>query len=278
SEQTARPSLPPLQIPKFKGQPWEWDQFWGIFSSVVDSRRISKIEKLNYLIEALQGPARDAVQDLQITEAIDLLKNRFGSQDAIVGRLLSSMQTLNSRTTRLSDQRRILDKIASIVSQLRQKGEAVDTEQMKRTILGKFSEKIQRSVLKRRKSSSESWTTQDLLNELSNYFATEDDIQYCMGTVDDTGSKGRRTTEVKTPYWMNNPKAPKTMSSKQFPCFYCHRTDHIPINCKEFSTYAQRIEQMQRRNLCRNCGASSHSTHDCTRGDIQRSPLQEQDR
>ena len=40
----------------------------------------------------------------------------------------------------------------------------------------------------------------------------------------------------------------------------------IPTNCNESATYDQRMEQMQRRNLCRNCGASSHSTEDCTRG------------
>ncbi|VDP26516.1 unnamed protein product [Heligmosomoides polygyrus] len=49
---------------------------------------------------------------------------------------------------------------------------------MRRTILGKLTNKIQRAVHKRRESW---WTTVDLLQSLQDYFATEDEIQHAKG-------------------------------------------------------------------------------------------------
>ncbi|KAK6762942.1 hypothetical protein RB195_023593 [Necator americanus] len=61
TDNEVRPQIPPLQIPKFKGNPWEWDQSWGIFNSTIHDRRISKIEKFTHLLEALQETARDSL-------------------------------------------------------------------------------------------------------------------------------------------------------------------------------------------------------------------------
>ncbi|KAK6760889.1 hypothetical protein RB195_022091 [Necator americanus] len=99
------PQIPPLQISKFRGNPWEWDQFWGIFNATIHDRKISKIEKFTHLLEALQGPARDTVQDLQITAenydidiVLDILKRRYGNEEAIVGHLLSKLQFLQQQS------------------------------------------------------------------------------------------------------------------------------------------------------------------------------------
>ncbi|KAK6763932.1 hypothetical protein RB195_024318 [Necator americanus] len=84
ADNKALPRIPPLQIPKFRGNPWEWDQFWGTFNATIHDRKISKIEKFTHFLEALQGLARDTVQDLQITAenydvAVDILKRRYGN-------------------------------------------------------------------------------------------------------------------------------------------------------------------------------------------------------
>ena len=42
--------LPHLQLPEFKGDPKEWNNFWDMFVSVVhDNEELSQIQKLTYL-------------------------------------------------------------------------------------------------------------------------------------------------------------------------------------------------------------------------------------
>ncbi|PIO73190.1 hypothetical protein TELCIR_04860, partial [Teladorsagia circumcincta] len=92
-------------IPRFDGRLWEWDHFWGIFETVVHKRNFSKIEKLSYLLEALQGPAKDTVNRLQITAdnydvAIQLLRKKYDNREAVVNQLLQNLhdiQTFNRK-------------------------------------------------------------------------------------------------------------------------------------------------------------------------------------
>ncbi|RCN45652.1 hypothetical protein ANCCAN_08309 [Ancylostoma caninum] len=44
----------------------------------------------------------------------------------------------------------MLDRILPIISQLKQKGENTNPQHMRRTILGKFMDKVQRSMLKKK--------------------------------------------------------------------------------------------------------------------------------
>ncbi|KAK6760888.1 hypothetical protein RB195_022090 [Necator americanus] len=52
----------------------------------------------------------------------------------------------------------------------------------------------------------------------------------------------------------------------KYPCFYCSCTDHKATACTSYPTYSQRMAEIQRRNLCRNCGASNHQTAACPCG------------
>ncbi|KAK6023930.1 zinc knuckle [Ostertagia ostertagi] len=202
--------------------------------------------------------------------AVNLLQCRYGNEGAIIGHLLTALQSIRQPSPRLSDQRRILEKVTPLVSQLRQKGECVDTQHMKRTILGKFSEKIQRSVLKQLRhqgsdSNEQSWTTQQLLRCLQEYFDTEDMIQHAKGFSDENP---RRNPNAVQPQKTSSASVRTTPQSNvgKYLCFYCHRADHRPSACTKFSTYAQRISEIHRQNLCQNCGSSTHQATSCPCG------------
>ncbi|KAL6723514.1 hypothetical protein Aduo_018508 [Ancylostoma duodenale] len=232
---------------------------------------ISNIEKLTYLLESLQGPAKDAVKDLQITSdnydlAINLLQRKYGNREAIVARLLQNLQQLHSQSDRISDQAQVLEKFLSIISQLEQKGEMVNTQHMQRTIMGKFSDDIQRTMLrKKHASSSDAWTTRELLRQLEEYFHTEEEIQQIKGPKEETSKK--------PPPRRFSPKRTRDIPAKtvrKYPCFYCGRGDHSPQICPKYSSYEQRMELIRQRNLCRNCGSRDHTVKDCPRGACRR--------
>ncbi|VDO75433.1 unnamed protein product [Haemonchus placei] len=58
-------NLAPIPIPKFSGRIWEWDTFWGAFKHSVDSREMDDLYKMNYLLDALQGEAKETVKQFE---------------------------------------------------------------------------------------------------------------------------------------------------------------------------------------------------------------------
>ncbi|PIO75437.1 tetratricopeptide repeat protein [Teladorsagia circumcincta] len=263
SNETVTPRLAPLQIPRFDGRLWEWDHFWGVFDAVVHKRNFSKIKKLSYMLEALQGPAKDTVNRLQITAdnydiAIQLLRKKYDNQEAVVNQLLQNLHDIQPESTTVTDQINTLDRILPIISQLERKGENTDTQQMRRTILEKFSEKIQRAMLKKKASSQKpSWTTKQLLQDLQDFFEMEAQIQNIRGTMSEEFNISTPSLARKTKLLNQN--------NRSFQCFYCNANDHAPKSCPRYPTIDQQLQLIRQRN-CENCGSREHRPKNCTRG------------
>ena len=80
----AKPKLPKLCLPKFKGNVKKWHAFWELFESLIhENSEMSSIDKFNYLSTLLEDAAARAIQGLPLTNAnynvaIEILKDRFG--------------------------------------------------------------------------------------------------------------------------------------------------------------------------------------------------------
>ncbi|KAK6009870.1 hypothetical protein OSTOST_25172 [Ostertagia ostertagi] len=126
-------------------------------------------------------------EDLEIpTSPLDET-NKYDNQDAVVNQLLQELQDLQPASTTTTDQMNTLDKIVPIISQLERKGENTNTQQMRRTVLKKFSDKIQRAMLKKKTSfHGASWTTKQLLQDLQDFFNMEAQIENIRGTIEES--------------------------------------------------------------------------------------------
>ncbi|XGW10906.1 hypothetical protein V3C99_012421 [Haemonchus contortus] len=96
--------LPTLSVPTFKGNIWEWDNFWDLFNSNVHSQRLSDLHKFNYLLNALKGEALESVKKFQVTsgnyeKAIDFLKKKYGCSEELVIHLMDQLDNCSLRTT-----------------------------------------------------------------------------------------------------------------------------------------------------------------------------------
>ncbi|KAK6032256.1 zinc knuckle [Ostertagia ostertagi] len=268
TDEALQPRLAPLPIPKFRGQLWEWDHFWSIFEAVIHKSNISRIEKLSYLLEALQGPAMDTVKELQVTAdnydvAIQLLRRKYDNQEAVISQLLQHLQDMRPRSATIADQMHTLDKILPVVAQREQKGENTNTQQMQHTILSKFNDRIQRSVLRKKAESADGWSTKQLLKDLQDFFEVEAQIQNMRGTME---SNRKETIPSMIPVDRTEARSANNRSIRTFPCFYCNDTNHTPRSCPKYTTIEQRLEVIKRRNLCHNCGSGDHRAKDCTGG------------
>jgi hypothetical protein len=87
-----RVKLPKLDLKKFNGDLSKWQAFWDTYeASIHNNQTLAPIDKFNYLISLLQGPASDAIAGLPITNAnyigaIEILQRRFGNKQQIIDR------------------------------------------------------------------------------------------------------------------------------------------------------------------------------------------------
>uniref|UniRef100_A0A183FCZ6 Conserved oligomeric Golgi complex subunit 7 n=1 Tax=Heligmosomoides polygyrus TaxID=6339 RepID=A0A183FCZ6_HELPZ len=81
-------NLTPLPIPKFDGKIWEWENFWNAFNYSVHSQNIDNMYKMTYLLDALEGEAKEFVKQYQISSqtyplVIAHLKDKYGDNQAL---------------------------------------------------------------------------------------------------------------------------------------------------------------------------------------------------
>ena len=82
-------SLPTLEVEKLTGDPCEYFKFKSRFNEMVLSQNLTEAQKMNRLLQFLDGKARKAVVGFEgvpggLTRAMSILEQRFG-QPHIVG-------------------------------------------------------------------------------------------------------------------------------------------------------------------------------------------------
>ncbi|EYC20099.1 hypothetical protein Y032_0023g869 [Ancylostoma ceylanicum] len=270
--ETPAVTLPPIPIPKFDGKIWEWETFWTAFEHSVHSRNIDDLYKMNYLLDALQGEARDCVKQYEVSRntypvVIAYLKEKYGDQQALVDQLLRKLQAARATTDRLGDQANLCERLTSLVSQLRLKGEHVDNVFLQKQLLGKFSVEVQRHVLRQQqlRGPSPEWETKDLLLAAKDYIKAEMKIMQSTEKRISGPLPEDRHSPNRTPRNELGQKGAK-LRKDRFVCFYCEKGGHSPKHCEEVPSREKRIEILKKKNLCRNCGEKSHQVAQCTRG------------
>ncbi|EPB71848.1 hypothetical protein ANCCEY_09071 [Ancylostoma ceylanicum] len=138
--QTGYPLLPSLQ-----GKPGD----------NIHDQPISNIAKFNYLLKAVSGEIQETMTRFQISEtgyeeAITWLQSRFGREDVIVEQLYAKLEKLQAEGQTTTDQRKLLDQVATTMTQLASKGQDVNHMQVLNQVFRKFGEQVQIKALKRR--------------------------------------------------------------------------------------------------------------------------------
>lgn len=96
--------LPPIEIPKFKGDEKEWPPFIEIFNSLIhENTRLSNVEKLRYLLSFLEGNPRKLIEHFTITSAnyesaLKLLKGRYENKRIMLASYLRSISQYKKLT------------------------------------------------------------------------------------------------------------------------------------------------------------------------------------
>ena len=79
--------LPKLEVPKYSGDPLNWQSFWDCFESAIHfNLNLSGVQKLSYLRAQLEGDAARVIIGLPLSNmnyehSVDLLKGHYGKPD-----------------------------------------------------------------------------------------------------------------------------------------------------------------------------------------------------
>ena len=98
----SRVKLPKLVPKTFNGDLTKWEAFWSTFESSIHlNPSLSAVDKFTYLNSLLEGSAMRAIAGLQLstsnyTEAIDILRKRFGNKQLIIARHMDTLVELAS--------------------------------------------------------------------------------------------------------------------------------------------------------------------------------------
>ncbi|EPB70321.1 hypothetical protein ANCCEY_10584 [Ancylostoma ceylanicum] len=144
--------LPPIPIPTFGGNIWEWDNFWGIFNTIIHSQDLSNMVKYNYLLNALKGEARESIRKFQVTgenytKAIQFLHNKYNNKEALVQVLVEKLDNCALRGPSVKDQRQLLEQLQMITTQLEEKGEDINSSWLVKKVLCKFPDSVRRKTI-----------------------------------------------------------------------------------------------------------------------------------
>nr|CDJ90687.1 Protein of unknown function DUF1759 and Protein of unknown function DUF1758 domain containing protein [Haemonchus contortus] len=258
-------NLAPIPIPKFSGRIWEWDNFWNAFNHSVHSRNIDNLYKMTYLLDALQGEAKETVKQYEVSSqtyplVINHLKAKYGNRHMLIEELLKKFHNCTARSDRLHDQQLLCEELSAIICQLQLKGEHVDNSFLQKQLMGKFTVSIQRAVLRQKQQmSGEDWNTSLLLSTIREHIMSEMNIIHQVEEKK-VSARSLRTSAA------NERNTQSTLKERAYTCFYCKKPGHSPTQCKEVLTRAKRLEIMKRHNLCIDCGGQDHGVAQCRKG------------
>nr|CDJ94813.1 Protein of unknown function DUF1759 and Protein of unknown function DUF1758 and Retrotransposon domain containing protein [Haemonchus contortus] len=256
TSQARKVDLPTIPIPLFKGNIWEWDNFWELFNANVHSQDLPALFKFNHLLNALKGEALESVQKFQVNAenypiAIAFLKNKYGNSEELVFRLIDKLESCSLRSPAIRDQRALFEQIQVLVEQLKSKNEDVNSQWLLKKILCKFPEHIQRKVLLKKQADNCEFTMGTMLKYLEDTISSEEMISAYIGRP--------ATPKIQERSEQKHKPLPQTYISS---CMYCGK-NHKSGECDKYKSPQERSQYLRERKLCLICASPYHATTVC---------------
>uniref|UniRef100_A0A1I7TP05 Integrase catalytic domain-containing protein n=1 Tax=Caenorhabditis tropicalis TaxID=1561998 RepID=A0A1I7TP05_9PELO len=242
--------LEQIKIAKFKGDEWEFENFWLQFSNIVDKSQKPKFLKFNKLLALLE---------------------KYNNKEVIISKLTSKLQIDSAATTKIQDQRKLFDRLLVVTSQLETYGETIDTRIIKDEIVHKFSGKIQDKVFdKKIDRPNAPWTLKVLCEDLENILSKEEEkirLRQLDTNQKSNESQGQQKNEPKSKDQKNSQqdkdKKQEKDKKKKKRCVYCKEDGHWGHECETHSSHQARLEILKKEDRCVQCTKKGHMKDEC---------------
>ncbi|GAB0100398.1 hypothetical protein DMENIID0001_164320 [Sergentomyia squamirostris] len=272
-----RSRLPALSIPEFHGDPTHWKHFQDMFTSIVEQDpRLTKVQKLQYLMTYLKGNAHKLVSTLAITEenydgAWNILKSHYDNNFSVVNRL---MEKFYSQTPFSSATEENIEESYTICSSVLNSMDALELKERDPWII---SFQLSRMDAETRRLYAQDYSKKtpsctEFLAFLNDRLRT---LQICKSMPSKSeATKGAPSTKPTLPSFGKKFTGIKTAQAQaqvlttatENSCPACQATDHKLFRCPKFlkMNESERLLIVKRNKLCRKCITSNHMTATCT--------------
>ena len=255
---SSRIKLPKLEPKKFNGDLTKWEAFWSSFeSSIHVNPTLTAVDKFQYLISLLEGPAFAAVAGLKLTEpnyneAIDTLTKRFGNKQLIISRHMDTLLELEPVTapTNIKALRRLYDKIEFQVRSLKSLGVPLDSygNLLSSLFMTRLPHEF-RLIVSREIGTAE-WTVDQIMNIVDREIGARERAFIQTSSHAQGLNPGLSTVTA----MMAGDGKPK--------CCYC-KQHHPSASCKTVTDVAQRIVILKKSGRCFICLKRHHMSRNC---------------
>ena len=272
------PKLPTMDIPTFNGDIMQWCYFWTAFEAAVDSKKMSKANKLSYLRKAVRDPGSQTLlfspqEDSDFyDEVVAALKLRFDRTKEIHRNLVHSLVSLPATKNSRMDLRKRVDDIRHLLSSLKHTGHydlpSVLTSLIYETLPGK----LQTLWDQHNRSNKKVSPVQELLEYVSGHAET-------LPASHSPTTEKTSEPQVKKPFYKKsnysthkNSVHVATASPSANPanpyrweCLLCLPEKHPLHLCPKWGAYSlvQKMSHITTNKLCHNCLAGGHTTTAC---------------
>lgn len=267
--QAPRVKLPKLDLKGFKGDLSKWQAFWDTYeASIHNNPTLAPIDKFNYLISLLQGPASDAIAGLAITnanymEAIEILQKRFGNKQQIINRHMELIINLNSVRSgyQVKELRQLYDTIESHVRSLKSLGVPSSSygTLLSSIVMNKLPQELK--LLINREVKGDEMELERLLRVFeAELEARERAGTHASQTRTPTAGHSNRTARLPTAATLvsGTPSSnPNTIT-----CSYCKQA-HTSNSCNVVTDIAERKRTLMRSGRCFVCLRRGHISKEC---------------
>ena len=166
--------LPKLDMMTFSGDKLRWTEFWDSFECAIHhNKKLSDIEKFNYLKSKVSGEAKSAILGLTLSKenykiAVEILKDRFGNTQEVIDLHYHKLINLPQAVNKTCSLRGLLDNIERHIRSLEVLKQNINQDVFVSMIRSKLPEDVllQLEMLNGAKSK---WTVENLRARLHEY-------------------------------------------------------------------------------------------------------------
>eukprot|EP00794_Sanderia_malayensis_P021467 gene21467-biopygen1183 len=256
--------LPKFSLGKFNGDVMKFQAFWQSFTCTIDeNEELPKIQKMSYLVNALEGQAYKAIEGMDLTEGnydevkemVQFLKARFGKTQQIISSHMQALLNLGHKTTMMST-REVYDNLNIHIRGLKSLG--VTSKEYGSLLVPVVMTRLPSEIVIEvaRKTTEDVWDIEEILEIVR---------------------KEIQAREVSTKVKMNDRRPDRTSQQqvsgttrafvtadkqRQIQCFFC-KNAHYASNCTVVQDVTKRKELLKNTRRCFLCMKIGHMAKRC---------------
>ncbi len=229
--------LPKLNLQSFNGDILDFQEFWDSFDSAINSNVMLKnVDKLIYLLNSLQGEAKNVIDGLALTNenydvAIGLLKDRYVNRRKVVNARLEALLSVSTSSS-IKGLRQMVDIIEVHLRALEAIGENVNNSLMTYVIWKKLP--LDAKIRLEERFQEVEWNLDSLRKEVKNYLDAR--VGSEIESDQDYGHGGKTFTAKSTADVL----VVNEFQAKKKRCIYCKADTHWSDQCGKYTTIEER--------------------------------------